>query len=162
LASIQGVKVDSTKEGVDFGSEADYRQFAASQSPWGIGEEPPAQDNKCTMFYDGGCPLCSKEVKFYKDLDTKAAVNWIDISSTHTAPAELESRGINLDKAMARLHVLDGNNMREGASAFVALWKNLPYFSLLVPLFKVPGVLEIAEAGYTFFAKRRLAFRQKR
>ena len=31
------------------------------------------------MFYDGGCPLCSREVAHYRRLDRRNNVSWVDI-----------------------------------------------------------------------------------
>ncbi|MFT6308343.1 MAG: putative DCC family thiol-disulfide oxidoreductase YuxK, partial [Halioglobus sp.] len=31
------------------------------------------------MFYDGACPLCSREVAHYRRIDTNNNVSWLDI-----------------------------------------------------------------------------------
>ena len=35
---------------------------------------------KPTVFYDGGCPLCKKEISHYMGLDTDCSIVWIDIT----------------------------------------------------------------------------------
>jgi hypothetical protein len=56
---------------------------------------------KTIMFYDGGCPLCSREIKHYRRLDSAGRIDWIDISRDASL---LQAMGITLETAMARLH----------------------------------------------------------
>jgi predicted DCC family thiol-disulfide oxidoreductase YuxK len=110
------------------------------------------------MYFDGGCPLCHREVAFYEKLDHANKVNFIDISALATPPPGLITNGVSLQHAMERIHVLDNDEgMVSGAKAFLSLWKRLPYFHLLVPLFHLPGVLAVTEYAYCYFAKNRLA-----
>jgi predicted DCC family thiol-disulfide oxidoreductase YuxK len=57
---------------------------------------------RVTRYFDGGCPLCRREVAQYRRLDRDGQVRWLDIS-THSA--DLVAEGILLDEALARLHV---------------------------------------------------------
>jgi predicted DCC family thiol-disulfide oxidoreductase YuxK len=158
----------------DFGEEADYSshyaglnrdyhkdmlaaRVAAAEPAVASAATAASLNEGCTMFFDGACPLCSKEVGFYQDLDKENRIRWLDISAAGAVPVQLEAHGITMQHAMERLHVLDEGEMKSGASAFVSLWRRLPYFKVLPPLFDhVPGVLAITEAAYCYFAKRRL------
>jgi len=110
-----------------------------------------------TMFYDGGCPLCSKEVEHYKRIDKNDNVQWLDICSN---PETLHDHGISYDAAMKHLHVLNqrGEIVR-GAYAFNALWSALPRYRILARLSSVPGVLPVMDRVYEQFARRRYASR---
>jgi len=51
------------------------------------------------LFWDGGCPLCEKEISYYKTLDTESLVRWTDIDST---PEALTPHGVTV--AQVRVH----------------------------------------------------------
>jgi len=59
---------------------------------------------KPMVFFDGGCPLCRREVAHYRFLDRRNRVGWIDISR---AADLLLQYGIDRGAAMRRLHALD-------------------------------------------------------
>jgi len=105
------------------------------------------------MFYDGGCPLCSREVKHYKRLDRADRIQWIDINHD---PSVLQSFGIAFPTAMERLHVLyrDGR-LLTGAYAFAAIWSELPYYRLLAKCVRIPGLLSVLDKAYNLFARWR-------
>jgi predicted DCC family thiol-disulfide oxidoreductase YuxK len=84
---------------------------------------------KLTTFYDGGCPLCSKEIDHYRRLDRERRVRWVDITD---AGDELSAAGLDVETAMRRLHVREADGrMLSGAPAFVAIWRRLPRYRWL-------------------------------
>jgi len=105
------------------------------------------------MFYDGGCPLCSREVNHYRRLDTANRIDWIDINQDQTL---LWAFGIPFQTAMERLHVLyrDGRVLT-GAYAFAAIWSELPYYHVLASLLRIRGALTILDKFYNRFARWR-------
>ena len=105
------------------------------------------------MFYDGGCPLCSREVAHYRRIDIHDNVNWLDI---HATPESLVQHDITNTAAMKHLHVLktDGEIVR-GSYAFHALWQALPRYKFLAVLVSFPGVLRGMDKVYNVFAERR-------
>jgi predicted DCC family thiol-disulfide oxidoreductase YuxK len=109
------------------------------------------------MFYDGGCPLCRREVAHYRRLEGAQRIDWIDIDANREA---LMSAGIDHRTAMQRLHVRDRHgNLRSGGAAFLALWDELPRYRWLaraVRLFRLSAPLESA---YAAFARRRYRHR---
>lgn len=112
---------------------------------------------KTTMFYDGGCPLCSKEVAHYRRIDANDNVNWLDIS---THPESLKQHDIAYTAAMKHLHVLNSKGeMLRGAYAFQALWQALPRYRVLAYLVSFPGFLWMMDKVYNQFAQRRFAKR---
>ena len=36
--------------------------------------------SEVTLFWDGGCPLCTKEILYYQELDQERRVDWVDIT----------------------------------------------------------------------------------
>jgi len=110
-------------------------------------------------FYDGGCPLCRKEVQHYRKIDRAHAVQWIDIDAQGD---QLEDFGITQATAMTRFHVLDHEGqMQTGAAAFVALWSVLPYYRCLAKLARSMGLIPLLERLYIPFARWRLVRRRR-
>lgn len=111
------------------------------------------QHRKTLMFYDGGCPLCSREVTHYRRLDTAQRLECIDITRDMTV---LNAFDVSSLQAMARLHVLyrDGR-LLDGAYAFAAIWSELPYYRWLARLLRLPGLLTVLDGMYNLFARWR-------
>lgn len=110
------------------------------------------------MYFDGGCPLCRREVAHYRRLDRAGRVRWLDIS---TPSATLAAEGIHLEQAMARLHVRDRSGaLHTGAAAFVVLWAELPYFRWVARTIRALGLVPLLELAYRPFARWRLRHRR--
>ncbi len=110
---------------------------------------------KATVYHDGDCPLCNKEVKLMQKMDAANAIKWVDINQDKQA---LLDAGITHQQAMDRIHVADESlQMHTGVAGFLNIWKHLPYYRRLVPIIKhTPFLLTIMEGGYRVFAKHRL------
>ncbi len=111
------------------------------------------------MFYDGGCPLCRREVAHYQRLDTAQRIRWINIDSE---PEVLDTFRIAHPEAMGRLHVLtpDGKIVT-GAQAFATVWAALPYYRGLGYLVKRLRLLKPLDRLYALFARWRYHRRLK-
>ena len=72
--------------------------------------------DRVAVYFDGDCPVCSREVAMYRRQPGADAVEWIDVA--HCRPAELGS-GLTREAALARLHLRrpDGS-LVSGALAF--------------------------------------------
>ena len=110
--------------------------------------------SRIMMFYDGGCPLCSREVAHYRRLDAGGRIAWIDI---HENPWAIDSIGVNHGDAMARLHVRDrAGVIQTGVRAFAAVWDALPYYRWLAWILRALRLLPVLDLAYTHFARWRL------
>ncbi len=106
-----------------------------------------------TVFYDGKCGLCSKEIRHYKKLDTRRNINWLD-ANQHTET--LNSKGISLADALMYLHVLDAQgNWCIGVDGFIVIWKNLPQYRWLAGFVRLPIIRGLSGFMYKKFAKWR-------
>src|SRR5262245_27859540 len=106
-----------------------------------------------TLFYDGLCPLCSREIDRYRARAAPGAVAFLDI----TDPA-FDARAHGLDpRAVHRsLHVRDADGtLHTGVDAFAALWEVVPGFRWLSRLVRLPLVYQVARLGYALFARMR-------
>jgi predicted DCC family thiol-disulfide oxidoreductase YuxK len=106
-----------------------------------------------TVYYDGQCPLCRREIAFYQRLDRKGAIRWHDISRD---AGDLVYDGIDRQTALDRIHARrpDGTIVT-GAAAFVAMWERLPGFACAAPVARTRPALALLERGYAWFAPRR-------
>lgn len=110
--------------------------------------------SKPIVFFDGGCPLCRREIAHYLGLKSAANLVWIDISTDSESLAKHQL--IHAD-AMARLHVLDtSGNWQTGAWGFAELWSHLSGYRWLARLLHLPGLLPLLDRVYNVFARRRL------
>ncbi len=63
---------------------------------------------KLTIFFDGGCPLCKREVNFLQSRNQKGYLSFIDIN---TSDFYLDLKyGITYKQAMERIHALKSDS----------------------------------------------------
>ncbi|MCF7979820.1 MAG: DUF393 domain-containing protein [Chromatiaceae bacterium] len=104
-------------------------------------------------FFDGGCPLCSREIAHYRKIDRDGRIQWIDITQ---AADTLATAGLDLPSAMRRLHVQEPDGrLLSGVEAFIAIWQRLPRWHLLAGLVTRLRLTRPLEWGYQRFSERR-------
>ncbi len=107
------------------------------------------------VYFDGGCPVCSREIAFYRARPGADGLVWVDVNASD--PQAL-GPGLTPQAAMARIHVRrpDGT-LVSGAAAFGVMWRELPGFRWLGRLLGVPPFGALAEWLYRgFLATRRV------
>ena len=117
-----------------------------------------ADHPKPTLYFDGDCPVCSREVAMYRRQPGADGVYWVDVARCETADLGC---GLTREAAMARLHLRqpDGR-LVSGAEAFAALWQALPRWSWLGRLLGSGVGLRLLEAGYGAFLVARSVWRR--
>ncbi len=107
---------------------------------------------KPTVLFDGGCPLCTREIAFYRTRRGADMLAWTDIS----AGSDVLSCGISRNEALARFHVImpDGS-AKIGAEGFVEIWRQLPAFRWLARIFGNRAGLWLLDRGYDAFLRIR-------
>lgn len=112
------------------------------------------------VFFDGGCPLCTREIAFYRRQDRAHRLVWTDVTGSE---GEALPGGLSREAALARLHVrrADGR-LVSGAAAFAEIWRALPGFHLAGRLLGLPPLLWVAEGGYRLFLLARPLWRKPR
>ncbi|WP_254510871.1 thiol-disulfide oxidoreductase DCC family protein [Anatilimnocola floriformis] len=105
------------------------------------------------VFFDGGCPLCLREVNLLKRWDRKGRIRFTDID----APAFLNSEpGKTHDELMAQMHGrLPDGTWVQGVEVFRRMYAAVG-FGPLVWLSRWPGVSQMLDLGYRVFARNRL------
>lgn len=106
-----------------------------------------------TVYYDGKCGLCSREIAFYKRIAPKDRFDWVDITKT---PERIEAIGVSFADAMRALHVRDDHcRLQTGVSAFVTIWRAIPLFRPLSLVVGLPLINTVARFAYDRFADWR-------
>jgi len=116
------------------------------------------EDSVPTLYYDGACPVCSREIALYRRQAGAERVCWVDVAQC--APEAL-GPGLSRETALARLHARrpDGS-LVSGAAAFTLLWRALPRWAWLGRLLGARPVLPLLEAGYRLFLAIRPLWRR--
>ena len=105
-----------------------------------------------TVYFDGSCPLCRREISIYQRAIRSRPIDWVDVSAT----AESEIAGRSCGDLMTRFHVRTPNgDMLSGAAAFVALWLMFPGWRWLGRFGSLPGMCAVLEVLYRGFLKVR-------
>lgn len=111
------------------------------------------KNNKITVFYDGGCGLCSREIRHYQRISSAADFKWIDI--TEDAKAFLDD-GYALEDGLKALHAIDHSGRYHiGVDAFLLIWKHLRYWNILSFFVSLPLIKQLARFSYKHFAAWR-------
>lgn len=118
---------------------------------------PEISKQQPTVYFDGACPVCSREVAMYQRQKGANAVKWVDVARCDTS--ELGD-GLTREAAMARLYLRqpDGH-LVSGAAAFTALWRVLPAWAWLGRWLGTGPALWLLEAGYRMFLVVRRSWR---
>ena len=105
------------------------------------------------VFFDGGCPLCLREVNLLKRWDRQSKIRFTDID----APEFLESNcEKNYDELMEQMHGrLPDGTWVQGVEVFRRLYAAVG-FGPLVWLTRWPVVSQLLDLGYRIFARNRL------
>ena len=118
---------------------------------------PLPRKDALIVLYDGGCPLCRREIAHVKGLaqpEGAGALCFVDISREGAEAVPSAER----QALLARFHVqrADGSRL-SGAAAFVAMWERLPGWRWLARLARVPGMMVLLEWAYRGFLHLRPA-----
>lgn len=104
---------------------------------------------KVIVWYDGACPLCIREIAFMRRLDSRRAIDFLDI-----APADAVCP-LDRQLMLARFHASEDGIILSGAAAFAAMWRAIPLLKPLGFLARNAVILDILERLYLRFLKIR-------
>ena len=111
---------------------------------------------KLTIFFDGECPLCKREVDFLKSKNQKRSLKLIDINCSDF---DLYfNYGITYKQAMERIHALksDGSIITD-IEVFQEAYKLIGFGWIYAPT-KLPIIDKLIEFIYRLWAKYRSKF----
>ncbi|WP_419815536.1 thiol-disulfide oxidoreductase DCC family protein [Glacieibacterium sp.] len=101
--------------------------------------------SKVTVWHDGGCPLCAREIALMRRLDRAGAIDFVDAADADT------SCPIDRSAMLARFHAVEDGRLLSGAAAFAAMWRAIPLLRPLGLLARNPTVLALLERIYLRF-----------
>ncbi len=107
-----------------------------------------------TVWYDGACPLCQREIALMRRLDRARAITFIDVAGADGAAG---GAACPLDRAelLARFHARENGRIVSGAAAFAAMWRAIPLLRPLGLAARNPAALAVLERLYRGFLRVR-------
>lgn len=106
-----------------------------------------------TVFFDGKCGLCTREINYYRKIAPSGVFDWRDITE-HAA--DLEKHGISHVQALKQMRALDADGQwHAGADAFILIWRQLSKWRVLAVIVGLPGIRQIANLVYRLWATWR-------
>lgn len=104
---------------------------------------------RLTVWYDGGCPLCQREIALMRRLDRRGAIAFVDIADGEAACP------IDRAELLARFHAREDGQLLSGAAAFAAMWRAIPVLRPFGLLARRAWVLKALEHLYRRFLRVR-------
>jgi predicted DCC family thiol-disulfide oxidoreductase YuxK len=103
-----------------------------------------------TVWFDGACPLCQREIALLQRLDRHGAVAFVDLADGATAcPLDRETM-------LARFHARIGDGpLLVGADAFAAVWRAIPLTRPLGLIARWPPCAALLARAYEWFLHHR-------
>ena len=108
---------------------------------------------RLTVYFDGACQVCSREISMYQKARGHEALRFVDICATGFDAIQEGLDPVEVHRSF-HARASDGTLYR-GVAAFIAIWETLPGFHWMARGAKVPGVRPLMEAGYVVFTKIR-------
>ena len=110
-----------------------------------------SSSTEATVFFDGSCPLCRAEIRYYRTKNKAGELCFIDVSESGAVMPESLTR----QQVMARFHVRAGDGrVLSGAAAFVEVWTRLSADGI-----REPGALTpLGRIGEDFVTRRQRDF----
>lgn len=106
------------------------------------------------VFFDGGCPLCKREIRFLQKLDRRRNVTFTDIADPEFDAAAV---GVSWEALMAEIHGrLPSGELVVGVEVFRQLYGAVG-LGAIAAVMRLPGIAQLLDLGYRVFAKHRLA-----
>lgn len=116
-------------------------------------------DPDLSVFFDGACHLCSREIDVYRRKDVGNRIRFVDISQPEFDAA---AHGLDAKRVQRVMHVQrhtsDGDTagqVRTGVAAFFELWRMFPETRWMARVGAFPLLRPFLELGYVLFAAVR-------
>lgn len=111
---------------------------------------------KLTVYYDGACPRCVEDRRWYERLAGEVGQNveWFDITGQDE---RLQAEGIDPQAALQELHVRDAaGQVHRELDAYILLMRRIPRLKPLAWLIGLPGLRQLLSWLYHRWVMRRL------
>jgi predicted DCC family thiol-disulfide oxidoreductase YuxK len=108
-----------------------------------------ARPTDLVIWYDGACPLCTREIALMRKLDNGNAITFVDAATDEVVCP------IDRNDLLSRFHASEDGRMLSGAAAFAAMWREIPTLRPLGIVARNSFVLAVLEYLYGRFLKIR-------
>ena len=103
-----------------------------------------------TIWYDGQCPLCVREIALMRRLDRRGRIAFIAIEGLGDGACPIDRAEL-----LARFHAREDGQLLSGAAAFAAMWRAIPVLRPFGLAARNRVVLRMLERGYRAFLRVR-------
>lgn len=110
----------------------------------------PTSDSRVTVWFDGACPLCQREISLMRKLDRKDAIHFIDVAENGDPNCPIDQ-----GKLLERFHARENGTILDGAAAFGAMWRAIPALRPLGLIARNGLVLRVLERLYVWHLRVR-------
>ena len=101
---------------------------------------------RLTVWHDGECPLCGREIALMRRLDRRGAIDFIDVADPAVSDCPIDRGAL-----LARFHAREDGRLLSGAAAFAAMWRAIPLLRPLGIVARNARVLSLLEKLYVAF-----------
>ena len=105
---------------------------------------------KLIVWHDGACPMCRREIALMRRLDSRRAIDFVDVMRTPVADCPIDPADM-----LARFHATEDGQLLSGAAAFAAMWRAIPVLRPLGLAARWPWLLAMLEQTYLIFLRFR-------
>jgi predicted DCC family thiol-disulfide oxidoreductase YuxK len=102
-----------------------------------------------TVWYDGSCPLCQREIALMRRLDRRGAIRFVDVADAQAICP------VDRSALLARFHARENGTLYSGAAAFAAMWRAIPLLRPFGLLARNSFMLKLLDGLYAIFLKYR-------
>ena len=135
----------------------DSISFHCAKPRYAVAMDQTRPEHPLTVYFDGGCPVCSREIAMYRKQAGAQSCVWVDAAAC--AESALGD-GLSRPDALLRFHVRQADGrLVSGMRAFALLWRETPrmaWLGRLASFGPMPGILEWA---YRLFLRVRPLWR---
>ena len=107
-----------------------------------------------TVWFDGACPLCRREIALVRWLDRRGRIAFVDVAAADSVCP------IDRAQLLSRFHARENGRILSGAAAFAAMWRAIPLLRPLGYLAAWAPLRPVFEAAYRGFLRLRPALQR--
>jgi predicted DCC family thiol-disulfide oxidoreductase YuxK len=122
----------------------------------------PRRGRRRTVYYDAGCGVCFQIVRVLARMDVHQRLTWVSNQEVEKLPRGVPPELLERTMLVVDMGTLGGSpnppvRMWTRSDGFAQIFMALPFGRLWAWLLLVPGLRQLAGAGYDAFARNRTA-----
>lgn len=102
-----------------------------------------------TVYYDGACPLCAREIAFYRRRSGAERMDWVDVAASPDAQV---APGLTREAALARFHARrEDGVLVSGGAAFAEIMARLDRLRFIGRALRRRPLVDLLDFAYRAF-----------